>query len=90
MERHLPVMDTKKGCWIATVKEQTLTPKQAKIAHLFIQLLLLLFTDKMVCEVQPGRGDQGKSLIEEEHQANSNYLAIYIWEKFGGCVFRAC
>lgn len=64
--RHLAVTDTNQGCWIATVKEQIWILKQAKIAHLFIQLLLLLFRDKMVCEVQPGReikakGSQRKS-----------------------------
>lgn len=84
MERDLAVMDTNQGCWISTVKEYTLTLKQAKIAHSLIQLLLLLCRDKMVCEVQPGREIRAKRLMEEEHQADSNYLAIHIREKFGG------
>lgn len=64
--RHLAVMDTNRGCWIDTVKEETRILKQAEIAHLLIQLLLLLFRDKMVCEVQPAteikaKGSQRKS-----------------------------
>lgn len=67
--RHLAVMDTNQGCWIATVKEQTWILKQAKIAHLLIQLLLLLFRDKFVCEVQPAteikaKGSERKSNMQ--------------------------
>lgn len=82
METHLTVMDISLDCWISTVNKYTLILKQAKIASSLIQFLVLLFRDKMACEVQPGREFRAERLVWSEHSAGSSYLAIYIWEKF--------
>jgi len=67
METRRTVMDKSQGCWISTVKKYTLILKQAKIASSLIRFCLLLFRDKMVCAVRPGREFRAERLVWREH-----------------------